>query len=510
MKKILIGLSKKLKKNPYTCFILFLMFIGLFLRIYSLDRASFWCDEGISSLASKGILGKGYPILPSGNKYYRSLPFHYLTAFSFKIFGANDFSARLVSVFFGVLIIPVIYKFGKEIGGKNTGALAAVLITFSFWNIWQSRQARFYQQFQFFTILSIYFFYLGFVKEEKKYKYLTFPAILLCIYTHDLSIILLAAFFFYLLIVKRKKPLKDKFFWAGCIIVPLAILSQYLLMRSSGLAKGIPEEEITGNEVTKTFPYGFSIFNFLHYLEKFIYPNLFIGLIFAIIALLIYIYTKDKKLIYLNFMFWIPFLITTFSIKLNNLRYIFYLWAILILIVTYVTMKYIIPKRKRNYEEAGKKFVVIVFTILLISHIGVLLVDIDTYYYNPKANFRSAANFVKENKEEGDKIIAIYPALTYYYIEQCDYYLRQKRYTNSVYERDGKFFDKHTSAELIDNLTELMEVLEKEKRVWFAVNDEYHDWLKEDIISFVENKMELAYTSSDEKAKVFFYEYQEI
>lgn len=508
MKNQFIALCNRLQKNPHAQFILLLICIGFFLRIYDLDKNSLWGDEGISSLASKGILENGRPALPSGNEYYRSLPFHYLTAFSFAIFGVNDSSARYVGVLFGVLIIPVMYKFGKEIGGRNTGVLAAVLVTFSFWNIWQSRQARFYQQFQFFTILSMYFFYKGFVNDNKKYKYLTFPALVLCIYTHDLSVLLIPAFFLYLLIEKKrkKKILRNKFLWVGTATVSLAFLSQYLLMHSSGLAKIITKGQINGDNVNKTSPIGFSIFNFLHYLEIFIYPSLLLGLIFAILALIIYLYTKDKKLLYLNFMFWIPFLITTFCIKWNNPRYIFFLWPMLLLIISYLTIVYLIPRFKKNYEEAGKKFIVIVFIILLISHIGVLLIDNDTYYYNSRADFRSAANFVKENKHEGDKIIAIDSSLTYYYLGQCDYYMRQNRYTGSVYEKEGKYYDKHTSADLVDNLTELKEVLQKEKRIWFVVGDKYSDRLKEDIKSYVETEMELVYIASDKKAKVFFFE----
>lgn len=509
MKNLINRINLKILKNPYTWLIIILILIGFIFRVYNIGSASFWSDESASSLAGKGILEHGTPVLPSGNKYYRALPFHYLMAFSFAIFGFSDFSARLVSVLFGVLIIPVIYKLGKEIGGKNTGVLAAVLVTFSFWNIWQSRQARFYQQFQFFTILSIYFFYLGFIKEEKKYKYLTFPALVLCIFTHQLTIMLIPAFFVYLLFNKKKELIKDKFFWIGCTIVPLAFLLDYLIFCSSGLAGSISNSQINGTDVNKTPSFCFSIQNFFDYLKILIYPNILIGLIFGIVAIKIYLNTKDKKLQYLNFMFWIPFLFTIFFLNWTNLRYIFYLWSTLLLIVSYVTINYIIHKRKKNYEKTRKKFIVIVFTILLTSHLMLFLVDRDIYYYNSRADFRSAANFVKDRRKDGDKIVAIDPTLTYYYLEQCDYYLKERWYTSSIYEKEGKFFDKYIGAELIDNLTELKDLLKVEKRVWFIFGDKYPNRLKDDIINFIEKNLDIAYESSDGKAKVFLYENSE-
>ncbi len=300
--------------------------------------------------------------------------------------------------------------------------------------------------------------------------------------------------------------IKDKIFWVGSVLISLAILLQYLIIHSSRLNNNIKKGKITSTGITKISPFGFSLTNFINYLERLLFPNLFLGMLFAILALIIYQKTKDKKLFFLNFMLWIPLLITIFCLNWYHARYLFYLFALMLLILSYVTMNHIIPKIRQNFKKAGKKFIVFIFTILLISHIGMLLVDIDTYYYNPNADFRGAANYVKEHKNDGDKIIAIYPPLAYYYLEQCDYYMRQWNYTGYVYEKDGKFYDKFTSTELIDNSTELIEVFENENRIWFIVGNEYPSRLKNDIINFVVNEMTLVYIASDNKAKVFFFE----
>ncbi|MEZ4645021.1 MAG: glycosyltransferase family 39 protein [Chloroflexota bacterium] len=58
--------------------------------------------------------------------------------------GDSEFALRLLAAMLGTLTIPAIYLLGKTIGGKKTGLLAALLLTFSRFNIAWSQEIRMY------------------------------------------------------------------------------------------------------------------------------------------------------------------------------------------------------------------------------------------------------------------------------------------------------------------------------------------------------------------------------
>ena len=130
-----------------TFFIIFaLTAIGFYFRFNNLGDRSFWFDEAVTSYAAIGLLEHGTPVLPSGVVYNRALLNTYLIALSFKTFGISEFSARIVSVIFGTLTIPLVYLLGKELG-RHTGLIAALIIAFSAFEILWAREARMYAQF---------------------------------------------------------------------------------------------------------------------------------------------------------------------------------------------------------------------------------------------------------------------------------------------------------------------------------------------------------------------------
>ena len=138
-----MGVFDFVKKHRY---LLILMAIGFFFRVYYLGFQSFWMDESFTINAAQGILKHGYPLMDSGVVYGSYFLNTYLVAFFIKLFGLTEFSTRFVSVIFGTLMIPLMYFFGKQFGDRRVGWLTAVLVTFSAWEILWSRQARMYIQ----------------------------------------------------------------------------------------------------------------------------------------------------------------------------------------------------------------------------------------------------------------------------------------------------------------------------------------------------------------------------
>lgn len=144
--------------------LLLILLFAFFIRVSYIDNAPFWIDESISSLASLNILEKGVPVFDSGEFYSRALVFHYTQSISFFVFGVNDFSARFVSVLFGLLTVLLGYLFVCEMFSesekKSSYALfCALVLSVFFLEVFFSRQARFYQLFQLAFFSCLYFLY---------------------------------------------------------------------------------------------------------------------------------------------------------------------------------------------------------------------------------------------------------------------------------------------------------------------------------------------------------------
>ncbi len=201
-----------LKKYEIILIIAILTF-AVFLRFYTLGKPVMWTDESISALASKNIIEKGLPIMDSGALYGRAFVFHYLQTF-FMLFGAGDFSARIISVLFGMATIILAYFIAKEYS-KSSGIIALALFSVFFLEVFFSRQARMYQMFQFLFFFSIYLLYKisKTNKDNKNTKdlkntklvWLTILSLIILIDTHIMGIVLLPLLFIVLFNLKDKK-----------------------------------------------------------------------------------------------------------------------------------------------------------------------------------------------------------------------------------------------------------------------------------------------------------------
>ncbi len=136
--------------------------IGLYLRLYDLGEASLWGDEFYHYLSAKYFLSNGTFELPSGYEYTRGWLYSLLVSFSFKLFGISELSARLPSVLWGILILPLIYYCARKSFNEKVAIISTLFISLSPWCVTWSRESRFYTQFQFFYLLLLFSSYYCF------------------------------------------------------------------------------------------------------------------------------------------------------------------------------------------------------------------------------------------------------------------------------------------------------------------------------------------------------------
>ena len=177
-----------------------LMAVALGLRLPNLGRLGLWGDEGYTAIAVKAILEHGYPVLPTGGMYLRSVSFLYVDAAAAMIFGLNEFALRLPSVLVNLGAIWMTYLLGSRLVGRTVGLVAAMMMVFSGWEIEFARHARMYATFQFLYLCSVYVFYRGFIEGNKAFRLLTAPIWLLTMMVHELGVVLAVLFLVPLLI----------------------------------------------------------------------------------------------------------------------------------------------------------------------------------------------------------------------------------------------------------------------------------------------------------------------
>jgi uncharacterized membrane protein len=75
---------------------------------------------------------------------------------SIRLIGVGDFAVRVPSIWFGIVLIPLVYLLGKEAYDRRTGAVAAVLVAVAPYMVWYSQEARMYSMLMVFSVLALW------------------------------------------------------------------------------------------------------------------------------------------------------------------------------------------------------------------------------------------------------------------------------------------------------------------------------------------------------------------
>ena len=177
------------------CIIVFTSFLFRFKGIMNNDP--FWVDEFSSAHQARLILEHGTDVFKPNSIlpiYFedRNITTHFLIATSFRVFGENEWTARLPIVLVGSFVPAALMLLARRVFGLRVALLAGALATFSYFEITWSRQARVYIIQQLLTILTIYI-YLKLTEQKKIHKknavWLAI-SIVLGILTHPLFLLL--------------------------------------------------------------------------------------------------------------------------------------------------------------------------------------------------------------------------------------------------------------------------------------------------------------------------------
>lgn len=486
-----------------TIIISFILILGLFLRIYNLDNQSYWMDEGITINAILSILENGDTTLDSGENYFCPL-YCYPTAYVTKIFGKNAFSYRFISVISGILLIMLFIKKLPMIFNINIALLSSIFLTFSYWQIAWSRQARWYTLFALLSWIAIFYFYDFLYKNHKKNNLIiVLISIIASILVHRLGFILLCALFFWYIIylIQTKKGIK--YFKQNIYI----LLSFLLLILLSEVFFSYFEILITKFGFNYSLPY---------YLNFFIRKYwLFILLsIFALFSV-----KKNKKLWYIIFPFIFQIILIGIFSNIVHYRYLFNLTPAL-----YILGAIGIDELTKHFKNVQSWIIyLIVITIFFISGHGVMYpqnfyflesdnpdtLNRNYYAYTPQPNFTKAYKVVKEKFNANNIIISTHPQFNKIFLNENGYWIKYDYIGLENFTRGIKNDREHyVNAIVIDDLNEFINITNKNHGYVIFDFMATQNRVPENILNYIKDNFSLIFQeTTNSYSQIWVYEF---
>ena len=523
---------------------------GFIIRIYDLGIQSFWLDEAISSTAAVAFLETGTPTFPSGLVYSRAILNTFLITLSFKIFGVTEFAARLPSVLFGTLTILLVYLMGSKWGNRRIGLIAAVLVTFSVWEIAWSRQARMYQQLQFFYILSLYLFYEYTRYKDPKWLVLLIFSVTGAVLSHVFGYALISVFLLYLIIsaLKERRTLKNVDNRTIALFI-LACMSLFGFVYYKGV-------------ITSVLNIGVNYYDTYIYLLK---KDLGIFLLIAVPGGTVLVNRDWKKGLLLISALIIPLYFIFFHVLMLGTRYLYFVIPILFLLIGYF-LDFVIEytsglisgsagapdhnktkpaphvSKTRYFMNSGRCAginkiikhlnsvpgmtcnisattvinVIVAFLLIFAMYFSPAFTFTPMEKYNlgvnaPQPDFKNAYSFIKKDMQPNDVIISAWTPPSQFYLGKSDYWLA----FNVVGTGMDAFLVNNSSREIYTNATAITDVetfrkvVDEHDRGWVVVDTLGWYKLRPSVRDFISGNLTCYMTTNDTRDAIKVYGWEQ-
>jgi len=461
-----------------------LLVIGGIFRFYNAGDQSYWMDEGYTINAVLAIQEKGASILDSGLPY--SCPIYcYPTSWIANKFGNSAESYRFLAGAAGLIFIGVLFFVTRKLFDLRIALFTSVALTFSYWQIAWSRQARWYTLFALFFWLALYFFHRALYVKEKKgwYVALTVFFTILSILTHGLGYVLPVIFMGWIIVdqIFFRKRLTEK---KGLgIIAIMAVFGAVILSLVPGVS----------------FHYE------LPYYVSFYLRSYWLFIPFILIAF--FNEGPHKREIWFFLIVFVAYLIPlSFFTNIVHYRYLFHVAPVLIVLGA-VGAVAIHDHMKHSYAKITYWLLLLVVFFsfaggVIIPHTDYFLEsdnpetlgDRPSYSYTPQPDWNGAYDFIKTHKVTSDLIISTQPQFNKIFLGEPGYWIKY----NYLGFNDKDEFSKnnreyYVGAEIINNLVELKSITASNNG--FIVYDYMASQgrISEDILNYINTNFTLVY-----------------
>jgi frataxin-like iron-binding protein CyaY len=417
----------------YICLILAVL--GGIFRFHQLSAAPYWMDEGFTINATLAIQEKGTQILDSGFSYTCPL-YCFPAAWFASFFGNSPFSYRLLAAIAGTLYIPAFFLILRRLFTLRITVLATFFVTFSYFQIAWSRQARWYTLFELFFWLSIGAFYKAYYDEKRRKLWIGLTILFTAIATqsHELGYLLPLIFAGWIVldkVIQKRIPLK--------IFIPAASLGAIVLFF---VAKKL------GAEVNYLFPL---------YLN-FYFKSYWIFFLLSIIAFFHPFNIWKKETYFLLFVLLSYLIPLSFLTDIINYRYLFHLTPILLVFGSIGAFAILSDLKQRWMKALVMGIIVITF---FVSGVGawkpqtMYFLEADgRHFFVPQPDWNAAYAFIKQNKKGGEVVITSQPPFNKIFLDEPGYWIRYS-YNGKTYMKEKNDKEFYVGSKIINDVEEL-------------------------------------------------------
>jgi len=137
--------------------LIFILLCAFAFRLYRLDFQDIWWDEG----RNIDVASRSLAVIATTKEMDIHPPLYFYTLHLWMLgAGLSEFAVRFLSVFFSLLTIPLLYRFGAAMGTNYVfGLLAATVAAFAPFYVSEAQETRMYTMAIFLTTASAYFLY---------------------------------------------------------------------------------------------------------------------------------------------------------------------------------------------------------------------------------------------------------------------------------------------------------------------------------------------------------------
>lgn len=456
-------------KQSLRLFAYLILLGGFVLRLYRLGANSLWYDETVSLFLAQSDLAD--LIRHTAGDIHPPL-YYLLLHFWGRLAGWSEFTAAFLSLWFGVLLIALVYRVSREwfaslrsslLPGEPIALLAAFLVAASPYNIWYSQEVRMYTLGATLGLLSVYFLRQA-LQQPKPFTPDFFAyAVVTVLGFYTLYYFVFLVVFEWVWVVFRvlRRMTKDEGRrtndeqWTNLLLTfllsQLAVVLLYLpwlpvAFRQATDPPVPPWREFIG--LPRVLLETFSALGFGQAVDY---------KVFGLIGLLLFVpvgamlwrerrlqfsspraqpgtantrqATGDTSPFFLLGYFLVPLVaIYLFSLwkPLYHVRYLFTYSPAFYILVAYSLVRLVLPFARRVREQRARARLGIGALGVLASIAFILGTgySLDNYWHNPQYaedDLRGAVNMIAEKWRPGDVILVnagyAYPALTYYFPE---------------------------------------------------------------------------------------------
>jgi 4-amino-4-deoxy-L-arabinose transferase-like glycosyltransferase len=442
--------------------LLFVLLIGLALRLFYLLRASPFVDEYSTLMAVQGILAHGIPVLPSGFFYGSDLLYSYVAAAAAMLWSGHLVAVRLLSLLASLGAVILTFWAGRGLFSARAGLLSAGFLALSPEAVLWGARGRAYALEQLVALGAFWLFYKGVVREGPLWRRLGLLALVAAVFIHPEAALMLPALALAVSILQGLRWWLHLDRLIEFALAAAGVVARYWL---HGIVAG---GDVGGFDAIANARPAFGVLaNWGSGLETVAEFLLATPVVIATVLALLAIFTlglrarKDPRAYAVRFLAitLVTILVQTILIigsTWQSTRYLLFAAPLLFLLAgagLEGVAVWLTPRVPRAADKIAAGFTVVV--LLLFLPAAVRAANTSEIAYD------LAFDYVGERWIANDRLATLAPAAAWIGLGHVDYFALGNTFEEFVWQRDGQWYDKWVGAPLIHTALELDTALDE-------------------------------------------------